>query len=185
MEIFHPVMLYVDKSLPREVSEFRMQITQSTDKTGQVTEVPIGGKIKMVVKATNIGLTGLVKWAADPNEVQSGTITFQNTITGVILKTISFVDAYCIDYIEEWKDSTGYTTLAHTETFTISSRIIQIDFQPVFTNFWDTAFCDGEKELLAAADKGEGVGAAASIGLASGMGNVLNSGINTTAAILL
>ena len=174
MEIFHPVMLYVDKSLPREVSEFRMQITQSTDKTGQVTENPIGGKIRLVVKATNIGLTGLVKWAADPNEVQSGTITFQNTITGIILKTIRFVDAYCTDYTEEWKDSTSNTTLAHTETFTISSRIIQIDFQSVFTNIWDTAFKDAaDKASLEAEDKAAGAGAAAAVGVGGAAASVI------------
>ena len=185
MELFNPVTLYVDNSMPREVSSFKMSITQRVDETGQVTALPVGGRIVMTLKATNIGLTGLVRWAASKDQRESGTITFQNTTTGIIMKTIRFIDAYCVGYTEDWKDSTSNTSLAHTEEITLSCRVIQIDMQPLHTNYWDLTKGEEEEDKDNAAKLATAISGAAAVGGASatavttygkGVGTLANEG---------
>ena len=139
MALISPVTLIIPKfRMPkRQVSSFRMTFTQQTDNSGQVTALPIGGKITMTLKTLNLGITDMVHWAADKEKTESGTITFQNTTTGIVMKIISFKDAYCVSYTEKWDDTISNTSLAHTEEITISCREIKIDNQELFKNNWD------------------------------------------------
>lgn len=172
MELFTPVTLWM-KSVPREVSEFKMIISQQHDSTGQVTAMPVAGKITMKLKATNIGLTFLAKWAESKDELRDGVIIFQNTLTGVVTKSYYFKDAYCVKYTEEWKDSTSNTALAHTEEIEISCRVLNIDLQTFHENIWDITSDTKENDTGWAMKL-----AAAAVGIA-GLGvAAVNTGVN-------
>ena len=123
-----PVILLIDKFIEREVSIFSMKFHKSTDIDGQVAERPRGGQITMRLKALNSGDYSFAAWLIQPFEKpvekHSGVLKFFNTTNGNLMKTITFVDAYCVDYQEYWKDSVKDDELAHWEDVTISCRQI-------------------------------------------------------------
>ena len=123
-----PVILSIEKFIEREVSIFSMKFHKSTDVDGQVAERPRGGQITMRLKALNSGDYSFASWLIQPFEKpvekHNGIIKFYNTTNGNLLKTITFVDAYCVDYQEYWKDSVKDDELSHWEDVTISCRQI-------------------------------------------------------------
>ena len=121
----------------REVATFRMSFNQSTDAEGQVSSVVRGGKITMRVKALNDGNSDLVCWMVDNEEVHDGVIEFEDTTSGKIMKEIEFEDAYCVNYVEYWEDTTSTTPLAHWEEITLSCRRITNGGAMDFMNDWD------------------------------------------------
>jgi hypothetical protein len=102
----------------REVATFKMIFNQATDVEGQVTGLPRGGKITMRVKALNDGNSDLVRWMTDKKLALSGSIIFENTTNGKLMKTLFFEDAYCVSYTESWEDSISSILLAHWEDTT-------------------------------------------------------------------
>jgi len=124
-------------SREREVATFRMSFNQSTDAEGQVTSVVRGGKITMRVKALNDGNCDLACWMIDNEEVHDGIIQFEDTTSGKIMKVIEFKDAYCVNYVEYWEDTTSVTSLAHWEEITLSCRRITNGGAMDFMNDWD------------------------------------------------
>jgi len=134
-----PVTLIIEeyKVRVREVMSFKMTITQATDEEGQVTTLPRGGKITMKLKALNLGVTDMVRWAADKKKTVTGTILFENTATGIVMKSIQFINAYCVGYTECWDDTASNTALAHTEEITISAQEIKIDNLELLKNNWE------------------------------------------------
>ena len=123
-----PLILKVEGFIEREVSLFSMKFHKSTDIDGQVTERPRGGQITMRLKALNSGDYSFVSWLIQPFEKpvdkRNGVIEFYNSTNGNLMKTIKFIDAYCVDYQEFWKDFVKDDELAHWEDVTISCRQI-------------------------------------------------------------
>jgi hypothetical protein len=114
-----------------------MTFNQATDAEGQVTGLPRGGKIQMRVKALNDGNTNLLRWMIDKKLALGGRIVFTNTTSGVLMKTIEFRDAYCVNYTEYWEDTVSNTALAHWEEITISCREIRNLIDGLkFANTW-------------------------------------------------
>ena len=134
-----PVSLVIGdfKHKRREVASFRMAFNQSTDPEGQVTSIVRGGKITMRLKALNDGSTDLVSWMVDNEKALNGSIVFVNTTNGVEMKQIIFEDAYCVNYVESWEDTTKDEDLAHWEEITISCRKINVGNMELFKNTWE------------------------------------------------
>ena len=134
-----PVSLLVEAFKPtiREVANFKMTFSQATDAEGQVTGLVRGGKITMKMKALNYGNTDMARWMTDSKKTSKGIITFKDTTTGIIMKTIEFFDAYCVNYTEYWEDTTKPEDLAHWEEITISCREIKIGKMDLFKNTWE------------------------------------------------
>jgi len=134
-----PVSLMIDEfsQKVREVAKFQMTFSQMTDVEGQVTSLPQGGKIYMKMKALNNGNSDLVRWMTDKKKAVSGKIVFVDSTSGVLMKTIEFIDAYCVGYIETWEDTTKQEDLAHTEEITISCRKIKHSGMDLFRHTWE------------------------------------------------
>ena len=134
-----PVSLMVEafKPIIREVASFKMTFSQATDAEGQVTGIVRGGKITIKMKALNYGNTDMARWMADNKKASNGVITFQDTRSGIVMKTIVFIDAYCVNYTENWQDTVKPEELAHWEEITISCREIKIGKMDLFKNTWE------------------------------------------------
>ena len=123
-----PVTLKVDGFEPREVAEVTYSFSQATDKEGQMSGIPRGGKINIKVKALNSekGQVQLLQWMLEKSMSKKGEIVFMKTTDGSDMKKIEFEDAYCIDFTEHWEDQVeGGTDLAHFEEIVLSCKKIK------------------------------------------------------------
>lgn len=126
----NPVELKVDGYQDREVMAVNYTFNQATDTEGQMTGIPRGGKIVIKVKALNDGNPDLLKWMTAPNLGKKGSVEFNETKTGNLMKKIEFEDGYCVNYVENWEDKIG-----HWEEITLSCRKIAVG--PVsYENEW-------------------------------------------------
>ena len=120
-----PVTFKVDGFKEREVAEVSYSFAQATDKEGQTTGIPRGGTIIIKVKAMNDGNCELLSWMVDKSLAKDGCIEFMNSSdTSKKMKEIQFKGAYCVNFIELWKDSKSEADLAHWEQITISCKEI-------------------------------------------------------------
>ena len=103
-----PVKLEIDGYKEREVLMVTYAFDQATDVEGQMAGIPRGGKITVRVKALNDGTPDLLAWMVERNLPKNGTITFQETKTGKVMKTIQFTNGYCINFNEHWEDKLGH-----------------------------------------------------------------------------
>jgi Hemolysin coregulated protein Hcp (TssD) len=76
------------------------RFTQATDATGKPTSIPQGGFISLVVESTRE--TEIFDWMISPASTKHGVITFYRRDMFSKLKTLSFNDAYCVDYHESF-----------------------------------------------------------------------------------
>jgi hypothetical protein len=126
----NPVELKIDGYQDREVMMVDYTFNQATDTEGQMSGIPRGGRITVRVKALNDGNPDLLKWMTSPNLGKKGTIEFNETKTGNLMKKIEFEDGYCVNFEEHWEDKEG-----HWEEIVISCR--QITVGPVsYENAW-------------------------------------------------
>ncbi len=79
---------------------WKINISQRTDRNGRPAANPEGGKILVTIEST--GETDFFEWVASPDMAKSGKITFQRRDNTSSLKTFEFKNAYCIDYCEEY-----------------------------------------------------------------------------------
>lgn len=125
-----PVVLKVDGFKDREVLDVTYVFNQATDTEGQMAGIPRGGKIVIRVKALNDGNPDLLKWMTTPYLGKKGSIEFNETGTGNLMKKIEFEDGYCINFTEHWADKEG-----HWEEIELSCRKIAVG--PVsYENEW-------------------------------------------------
>ena len=125
------------KHQKREVATFLMTFNQPTDMEGQVVGLPRGGKITMRMKALNDGSSDLLHWMTEKKLALNGSVIFEDTTSGKVMKTVTFQDAYCVNYIESWEDNVKDGVLAHWEEITISCRKITIGGDVHFSNTWE------------------------------------------------
>lgn len=125
-----PVKLEIDGYKEREVLMVTYEFDQATDIEGQMSGIPRGGKITIKVKAMNDGTPDLLAWMIERNLPKNGTITFMETKTGKVMKTIKFTNGYCIDFDEKWEDKLG-----HFEQIVITCQKIEFG-SVVFENDW-------------------------------------------------
>lgn len=125
-----PVKLEIDGYKEREVLMVTYEFDQATDVEGQMSGIPRGGKITIRVKAQNDGTPDLLAWMVERNLPKNGTVTFMETKTGKVMKTIKFTNGYCIDFDEKWEDKKG-----HFEEIVITCQKIEFG-SVVFENDW-------------------------------------------------
>ena len=125
-----PVKLEVDGYKEREVMMVKYEFDQATDVEGQMSGIPRGGKIIIRVKAMNDGTPDLLAWMVERNLPKNGVITFQETKTGKVMKTIKFTNGYCVNFEEKWEDKKG-----HFEEIEITCQKIEFE-SVVFENEW-------------------------------------------------
>ena len=77
-----PVTLEVKDFAAREVLLVDYKFNQATDREGQITGIPRGGRVNIRVKAMNDGNAELLGWMLAPTDPRDFTIKFQNTIDG-------------------------------------------------------------------------------------------------------
>ena len=131
-----PVTLLVDGFKPREVAMVEYAFSQATDKEGQTTGIPRGGKITIKVKAMNDGTCELLDWMCNKSLAKHGIIEFMNSSdTTKKMKEVEFTDAYCVNFEESWIDTTKAEDLAHWEQITITCKEIT-NQSVVYTNDW-------------------------------------------------
>ena len=103
-----PVTLKVKDFAEREVILVNYKFNQETDREGQISGIPRGGRVTIRVKALNDGNPELLSWMLDPNDPRDMEIAFENTIDGKAMKTIKFTNGYCVDFEEKWEDKQGH-----------------------------------------------------------------------------
>jgi hypothetical protein len=122
-----PVTLKVDGFAEREVAAVTYSFNQVTDKEGQTTGIPRGGKIVIRVKAMNDGNVELLKWMTSKSLAKKGSVEFMDSSDAdKKMKSVDFEGAYCVDFVEHWEDpqGEGSKSLAHWEEITISCKKI-------------------------------------------------------------
>jgi hypothetical protein len=131
-----PVTLKVDGFVEREVAGVTYRFDQATDKEGQTTGIPRGGKITIKVKARNDGNCELLNWMISKSLAKDGKIEFMNSADAEKkMKDLEFKGAYCVDFTEHWEDTQGSTALAHWEEITISCKSI-VNQAVTYENDW-------------------------------------------------
>lgn len=125
-----PVKLEIDGYKEREVMMVTYEFDQATDIEGQMSGIPRGGQIKIRVKALNDGTPDLLAWMVERNLPKNGVVTFMETKTGKVMKTIKFTNGYCINFDEKWEDKMG-----HFEEIIITCQKIEFG-SVVFENDW-------------------------------------------------
>lgn len=125
-----PVKVEIDGYKEREVMMVTYEFDQATDIEGQMSGIPRGGQIKLRVKALNDGTPDLLAWMVERNLPKNGVVTFMETKTGKVMKTIKFTNGYCINFDEKWEDKKG-----HFEEIVITCQKIEFG-SVVFENDW-------------------------------------------------
>lgn len=98
-----PVQLSVKDFETREVMMIDYTFSQTTDREGQISGIPRGGRIDIRVKAMNDGNNQLLQWMLSPNDPRDIKITFYNTIDGSTMKELEGTGCYCVHYLENGK----------------------------------------------------------------------------------
>ena len=135
------VKLKVDGYKERDVADVSYSFYQTTDKEGQPTGIPRGGKIVITAKALNDGNCELLNWMIEKSLAKNGLIEYMNH-EGKKMKEVKFKGAYCVNFVEMWKDQTKYDAkeengrdIVYTEQITITCK--EISNQSVnYNNEW-------------------------------------------------
>ena len=85
-----PVVMKIADYKDREVQMVTYEFDQETDREGQMTGIPRGGKIQVRVKALNDGTPELMAWMCDRFLKKDGSIQFLETKTLKVMKEIKF-----------------------------------------------------------------------------------------------
>ena len=99
-----PVQLAVKDFEEREVMMIDYKFNQATDREGQISGIPRGGKVTVRVKAMNDGNNQLLQWMLAPNDPRDFTVTYYNTVDGSTMKELKGTGCYCIHYVEKCED---------------------------------------------------------------------------------
>ena len=99
-----PVQLAVKDFVPREVIMIDYKFDQTTDREGQISGIPRGGRITIRVKAMNDGNNQLLQWMLSPDDPRDIIVTYLNTVDGSTMKELKGTGCYCVNYKEKWED---------------------------------------------------------------------------------
>jgi hypothetical protein len=106
-------------------------IGQNIDHSGMPSARPSAGQFTLSIiyhKAVNI----FAEWAVSPTMIKSGEIKFSNTNAMSIMQSITFTDAYCINYVQNFHNNNNEAMMAQV---VISAREIKIGTAE-HTNKW-------------------------------------------------
>jgi hypothetical protein len=86
------------------ILDFSMEFNQESDTTGKPVGIPKGGRIKVVIEATQN--TNFLSWMVDANQTKDGKITFFRRDAMSKMRELSFTKAYCLRYLEQFTSTT-------------------------------------------------------------------------------
>ena len=101
-----PVTLEVKDFAAREVLLVDYKFNQATDREGQISGIPRGGRVNIRVKAMNDGNAELLGWMLAPTDPRDFSVKFKNTIDGKDMKELKGTGCYCVKYKEYRMSST-------------------------------------------------------------------------------
>ena len=99
-----PVTLEVKDFKAREVILVDYKFNQATDREGQISGIPRGGRINIRVKALNDGNAELLGWMLAPTDPRDFTLKFQSTVDGKDMKQLKGTGCYCVKYMDAGSD---------------------------------------------------------------------------------
>lgn len=73
---------------------------QGVDNTGRPSQKPRGGQIMILIESTN--KTDFLEWMISPSMTKDGEVIFYKRDNMSSLKTVSFKEAYCTSYHEDF-----------------------------------------------------------------------------------
>ena len=91
-----PVTLEVKDFKAREVILVDYKFNQATDREGQISGIPRGGRVNIRVKALNDGNAELLAWMLAPTDPRDFTLKFQSTVDGKDMKQLKGTGCYCV-----------------------------------------------------------------------------------------
>ena len=97
---------------------------QTTDDKGRPSSVVQGGTIKVTVVSTDS--VKLISWMLDPYKRSEGKIVFKRGDQDSKMKEISFKEAYCVSYAENFDARGGETQASMLLSLVISANIIKV-----------------------------------------------------------
>jgi hypothetical protein len=120
----------IDGGAEINVLQCSFKLTQSTDATGKPSAVPQGGYLSIVVESTKA--TDLYEWMISPTSTKKGIVTFYRRDMMSKLKTVEFIDGYCVDYHESF-DHRGEHPMQIA--IVVSAKILKVN-ESEFKNNW-------------------------------------------------
>lgn len=107
------------------------EMTQKVDESNRPNGKPRAGIINLVVETSkNIDL---LEWMIKPTMLKSGTIVFFRRDANSPMRTISFIDAFCIN-LKEMFDAEGKMPM--TTRLTLSARELKVSQKLSISNPW-------------------------------------------------
>jgi Hemolysin coregulated protein Hcp (TssD) len=122
--------LTIDDGEEMNVLHCSYRFTQGTNANGKPAAVPQGGFVSLVVESTKS--TDVFDWMINPTGLKNGLVTFYRRDMHSKLKTLEFMDAYCVDYQEDF-DHKGEHPMQIS--FTVSAKTIKVN-DSEFKNNW-------------------------------------------------
>ena len=118
---------------PCEVIACSYSFDQAIDDKGRPSSKVQGGTIKVTIVATDS--SALTSWMLDPYKRESGKVEFKRIDQDSALKEISFEEAYCVSYSENFDARGSDTNTSMTLSLTISANKINAN-GAVLDNKW-------------------------------------------------
>lgn len=112
----------------------RFRFSQETDRTNRPTSIPMGGVVDLTIESN--GSTNLFDWMISSTKTQSGMVTFYRRDNMSKLKTLTFSDAHCIDYQEEYSHNTEFPMQI---TLQLSAKELKLNDSTYKNNWPDEA----------------------------------------------
>ncbi len=85
------------------VLNYMLHVDQQSDVTGRPTASPTAGQLTLNLEMS-VDTKELSRWALSDTSTKDGKIIFYNNNLSGILRTISFSNAYCLKYTENFAD---------------------------------------------------------------------------------
>ncbi len=105
---------------------------QGADAAGKPSQRPSGGKLIILIESTS--KTDFLEWMISPNMTKNGEVVFYKRDNMSSLKTITFKNAYCLSYQEDF-DAEGNQPLK--TRIVVSAKEITVKDTTFFNNWFD------------------------------------------------
>ena len=107
-----------------EVVSCSYSFNQTTDDKGRPSSVVQGGTVKVTIVSTDS--TKLISWSLDPYKRADGKIVFKRGDQNSKMKEISFKEAYCVGYTENFDARGDQTQASMVLSLVISANILRV-----------------------------------------------------------
>lgn len=150
--------MIVNKSSPMTLLKASYEFTQSVDSWNRPNGSVSGGIIEVTINS-DYNIDMLVRWMLEDSSKMSGSIMFTRRDGLSMLRTITFTDAFCVGFKEEYAVEDGNSDMSLS--LVISANTIQVNSPlSVYENNW---FENSEAAAVAQSSAGMMGGTAATV----------------------